>query len=134
MDYARMQAMAKRQIEKNGRPCTFSRVSRVVAGANDSWRVARPAADPLHPATGEPVSYTNVRALLVPLEIADDPKSIAPSGSATFLVAETSFPAGHIDLTTLDRLDDGDQKWRIMKVAPLVPGTDDIVYTITVEN
>lgn len=134
MDYARMQAMAKRQIEANGRPCTFSRLSRAAAGPTDSWRVARPAADPAHPAAGDPVSYTSVKALLVPLEVTDDPKAIAPSGDATFLVAETSFPAGHIDLTTLDRLDDGSQKWRITKVVPLVPGTDDIIYTITVEN
>lgn len=144
MDYVKMAAMAKRLIEKNGRACTFSRLGRDPADATKPWRGPNSATGATHP----PVAYTNVKAVIFgeefvvgqhtqpmfPEQFAQGKGGIVRTGYEYLLVADTSFPGGHVDITTIDAVNDGVRNYRVVKAAELMPGVTPLIYQLTLES
>lgn len=146
MDYAKLAQTAKRLIEKNGAPMTFSKLGRKPADAAKPWR--GPVADVSDPAEAtDPISYPSVKAVIVPIDWnKGDPRigelygtnslsqDILARGLSTLYVAEQSFPAGHVSIKTLDYVDDGETKWKIVNAVQIKPGETEIIYQMIVEQ
>lgn len=146
MDYAKLAQTAKRLIEKNGAPMTFSKLGRTPADAAKPWRgPVAAASDPAEPT--DPVEYADVKAVIVPIDWSKgDPRigelyggvtlspDILARGFATLYVAEQSFPAGHVSLKTLDFVDDGETRWKIVQSIPIKPGATELIYQMVVEQ
>lgn len=123
MSDATLAAAAKRLIEKHGRPCTFSRQGQVAADSQKPWR-----APTTTPGAEGPLSYTGVKAVVTQEEIADEKGNGVKRGSMVIMVADESFPDGHVDIATLDHVNDGTRTWRIWKLYPIMPGTTPLIY------
>lgn len=81
------------------------------------------------------MSYTGVKAVVTQEDYGDKPgSSIQRPLKMVVMVAEGSFPGGHVDVKTLDRLDDGSTVWKISDMRPIMPGATPLVYIGTVEG
>lgn len=142
INVTKLAAMAKRLIEANGLPMTFTRLSRTPADPTKPWN--GPSLD-THAAIPR-IDYTGIKAVRDQTEFADLPETtgafrqnFAGGGIKVPLreviyVAESSFPDGHIDLKTLDEINDGALTWRVAYMMPVAPGATEIIYMIWVEG
>lgn len=131
MDYAKLSAKAKVLIEKNGFGMTFTREARTPADSDKPWN--GPSTDPM--AASPVVTYAGVKAVRDEIEYGDTPQigQRVPL-KTTLYVAEASFPSGHIDLKTLDRVNDGTINWKICYAVPISPGDTEIIYMMGLEG
>ena len=128
MDFVALAVIAQNLIESNGRPCTFTRGGRTPSDGTKPWRGSG----------GTLLEYDGVIAVITPSEFVPEKGEIAKRMLATLMVAHNSFSALDATVTadilrTLDSVNDGIQTWRIVKMAPLMPGITPIIYSMTVE-
>lgn len=118
-------------IEANGKAITFTRKARTPADAAKPWN--GPSTDPM--AASPAISYSSVRAVRDEIVIADAPANgIRSPLKSKLYVSASSFPDGHVDVTTLDNADDGTHLWKICYVEPIAPGDIDVIYEMGLEG
>lgn len=130
IDYVALASISQNLIEENGRPCTFSRRGQTAADPTKPWRGPTSVVG-----VGGPVVYAGVKAVVALEEYSDQKgSSISRPAKMMVLVAENSFPTGHIDVKTLDLVDDGQTIWKICKLLPVMPGSVPLIYFSELEG
>lgn len=130
IDFAELGDDAQSIIEANGRACTFTRASADPADAAKPWRASA------SPGTVVPeISYSGVIALLYDEAWDEESKPMDQTRrpDQMLIVAENSFPSGHVDVRTLQNVSDGIQTWRIVRVSPVQPGATNVIYQMRLE-
>jgi hypothetical protein len=122
VDFARMQALAKRLIEANGRSVTLRRMERTPTDAAKPWRGSAARAVPEDTATVIGVFLDTISSRYLGLTIQRDGEE--QGEQQLFLVATTSAPTKV--LSSFDELLDGTQLWNIKALNVLRPGDDEI--------
>lgn len=130
INYAHMAASAKKMIEANGISCTFFRAGRDPADVTKPWRGPTTSGIATHP----PVTYAGVKAVLFPEEYKVGKGEVVRTGFMTLLAAHDSFPGGAVDVRTIDTIDEGSFKWRVVDVFPLMPGVTPLIYQFKLEK
>lgn len=119
-------ALAKRLIDKNGRPITIVNLGETPADPTKPWRGA---ADARAEATEVPGTGAFVTG--APGELGITFENGAPDSQVVL------FPAADDDGETLEDFDeivDGSTRWRIVETKILQPGTTRFIYAFLVEQ
>lgn len=125
VNYARMQAIAKKQIEGNGRLVTLRLRATAPADSSQPWR------GKVTSGVGGPVSLS-VKVVEEKSDDRDTPaEDFVHRAQLTFLVAYLSV---NQDITYFSQLVDGTNLYEITGVKSISPGPVVIAYRITVKK
>lgn len=134
MIHDKFRAVAKKLIDKHGRPVTLIRSSATSADMSKPWRGSdEPASGP----AGD--DGTEVTATGVFLEVTerDEPFLLIKRGATALLVAASDLSAEQ-DVTQFEEVRDGSAvtatTWHIVAAHVIAPGPQVILYTFEVES
>lgn len=115
MNYTALAAMATKLLAKNGASMTFERDSTRAADPTKPWRGPDP--NPTVPPDPADAKTITANAVIVPLEI-DDEKN---SGVRIPMKSTMYVEAALAEADTYNRVNDGENTWKICDVQPLRP-------------
>lgn len=116
VNYTRIASTAQRLINDNGRDVSLKRISRTPGDSNKPWR---------GPAAAEE-SFT-VKAVVFPYEEKDVDGSIVRLGDKRMYVAANALGQ---EMATMDAVEDGGVRYRIVVANIIAPGAVSVVYEI----
>lgn len=122
VDFVKMQALAKRLIEANGRSVTLNRMARTPANPAKPWRGQPDQSVPEVTVDVKGVFLDTISSRYLGLTIQNEGEE--KGEQQLFLVATTSAPGK--SLREFDQLVDGTQLWNIKALNVLQPGDEEI--------